>query len=79
MLNSQTCLTHHKNNMLNLASAIVVLLGVVAQANKEVVTNQFHVRIRRDASGDHAFHRAIADNIAKENGFHNLGPVSTYE
>jgi len=43
---------------------------------KEVVTNQFHVVIKRDVhNGEIHTAKAIADQIAKEHGFHNLGPI----
>ena len=54
------------------AAALVGLAACLAQA--EVVTNQFHVHIK--GSAEHANPRALADEIAKDNGFHNLGPVS---
>ena len=44
---------------------------------KEVITNQFHVVIKRDA--EHADPRGFADQVARDNGFHNLGPVSLLE
>ena len=42
----------------------------------QVVTNQFHVVVRRRADNDKADLRSLADDIATEHGFHNLGPVS---
>ena len=42
----------------------------------QVVTNQFHVVVKRHAGNDKADLRSLADNIATEHGFHNLGPVS---
>ena len=44
---------------------------------KEVITNQFHVVIKRDT--EHQNPREFADQVARDNGFHNLGPVSCYK
>ena len=46
----------------------------LSEAAKDVVTNQFHVLIKRDAN--HPNPNLLAESIAKENGFHYLGPVS---
>lgn len=49
-----------------LVSAVILSLG---QAAPEVFTNSFFVRL----NGDHG--HDVANNIAKRNGFENLGPV----
>ena len=65
---------------INKSSNILSLLALASVASaasgpsKEVVTNQFHVLIKRDASHDNP--HELASQIARENGFHNLGPVS---
>lgn len=46
-----------------------------ASGPKEVVTNQFHVLLKRSA--EHPDLKQLADDIAKDHGFHNLGHVST--
>ena len=58
---------------------LLSLLGLacVATASREVVTNQFHVLVKREASQPGS-ERAMADDIARQNGFHNLGPVSSW-
>lgn len=55
------------------AAALLLLLG--AASAREVVTNQFHVHINPDIAHVRTA-RDTADQIALENGFHNLGPVS---
>ena len=45
-------------------------------SHKEVVTNQFHVIIKRSPKSEVDDNpREIADQVAKEHGFHNLGHV----
>ncbi len=55
--------------------AVTSLLAVTASAS-EVVTNQFHVVLKRDVSNAHRTTRDVAEDIAKEHGFHVLGHVS---
>ena len=54
---------------------LVLLLGLCSSTTfgREVVTNQFHVLIKREAAAEA---NNVADDIAREAGFHNLGPVS---
>ena len=48
-----------------------------ATVGGQVVTNQFHVVVKRHAdNGGEGDLRGLADDIATEHGFHNLGPVS---
>ncbi len=54
------------------AAAIFAVAGLAD--GSEVVTNQFHVVVKRDAQ--HEDTRQLADEIATKSGFHNLGPVS---
>ena len=42
----------------------------------QVVTNQFHVVVKRHSDNGETDLRSLADDIATEHGFHNLGPVS---
>lgn len=47
-----------------------------AAAGGQVVTNQFHVVVKRHAdNGGEDDLRGLADDIATEHGFHNLGPI----
>jgi hypothetical protein len=58
------------------AVSLLFLLESASAATPDVVTNQFHVVVKRDSSSNGASGRKLADEIAKSNGFHNLGPVS---
>ncbi len=74
------CLKEHQKKTKLLRSLLGLLLlniSAFAANGKEVVTNQFHVHLNRDH--DHPDPRLLADEIARDNGFHNLGPVSERE
>lgn len=71
---SSTWHSSKTTTMTTLALAFAALCVSFA-SSLEVVTNQFHVRVRRSANLNAAGARAYADAIARENGFHNLGPV----
>ena len=76
--NNTTCTrsNHQKGGRHLLLLLFAATAASFASAN-EVVTNQFHVVVKREASGSHpGGPRALADQIARETGFHNLGPVS---
>lgn len=65
------------SGMLVLAFVLALTSKAVTAASnspaKETVTNQFHVTIKKN--DQHTNPRAIADQIAKDHGFHNLGHV----
>ena len=50
--------------------------GTAATTGGQVVTNQFHVVVKRHSDNGENDLRSLADDIATEHGFHNLGPVS---
>ena len=64
--NAPRCLKHLE------PLVVLAFLGLLAlcEANKEVATNSFYVKIN-GKDGAEAAHK-----IARRNGFHNLGPVS---
>lgn len=79
---TQTWTTSSKRARRASPGALAALLGAAAalscavfttDAAKDVVTNQFHVLIKRSA--DHPDPRQLAKDIARDNGFHYLGPV----
>ena len=63
---------------LTMTAAATLLACLVSAAAAEVVTNQFHVHVKREAleDGGSRSARQVADEIARDNGFHNLGHVS---
>ena len=64
--NTPRCLKHLE------PLVVLAVLGLLAlcEANKEVATNSFYVKIN-GKDGAEAAHK-----IARRNGFHNVGPVS---
>lgn len=61
--------------MCHAALALVfAVMTTTSTSTKEVATNQFQVLLKPSIA--HLNLRELADQVAKENGFQNLGPVS---
>ena len=59
-------------------SALLAIDNLGCLAAKEVATNTFYVKIKPGADGSQD-PNALAHQIARRNGFHNLGPVRLFK
>ena len=72
---SSYCVIHQQQQQYVQFFFIFVILSCLSTSGscKEVFTNHFYVKI--DPDHGHPNPSSLAHNIAKRNGFHNLGPV----